>query len=246
MERGESGRIPWPLAVSLLIAPLGDEFSLPEVYSVADPLRRLFPKNRHVEAKIRQSLQILRDRGEILFESHGRYRKLRIDARPSVRLDFGEAARYSSAGQVARVAVEAWAARNVSCWRCSASLVLLPANTALLDAICSNAGHEVQVKAVAGVAHDRILGAAHRPLSLRLETKALPDYLIVSYDRPRATVILAEFIDGSAITLERVVERRALKATARRAGWVGSTIDLTGLERHVVVGPSLQPEVRLW
>ncbi|MGC8485772.1 MAG: DpnI domain-containing protein [Candidatus Baltobacteraceae bacterium] len=166
--------------------------------------------------------------------------------RPTVRLDFGEAAAYSSARQVARVAVEAWAARNIRCWRCSSSLLLLPANTALIDAVCSNAGHEVQVKAVAGVARDHILGAAYQPLRSRLERAGLPDYLIVSYDRPRAAVLLAEFIDGNAITAERVLERTPLAATARRAGWVGSTLDLTGLVRHVVVGPSLEPEFSGW
>jgi hypothetical protein len=53
------------VALSFLIRPLPPEFSLPEVYAIADPLRKAFPNNKHVEAKIRQSLQILRDRGEV-------------------------------------------------------------------------------------------------------------------------------------------------------------------------------------
>jgi hypothetical protein len=60
--------VPWPIAVSFLIQPLPEQFSLPEVYAMADPLRRAFPTKRHVEAKVRQSLQILRDRDEIAFE----------------------------------------------------------------------------------------------------------------------------------------------------------------------------------
>ena len=100
--------------------PLDESFTLPEVYAIAEPLRRSFPNNRHVEAKIRQSLQILRDRGRIAFDGSGRYRKLLADVRPSVHLDFGEATRYTSRSQVVRVAVEAWAASNVRCWRCEA------------------------------------------------------------------------------------------------------------------------------
>jgi len=135
MASSEHGRVPWPVAVSALIRPLPDDFTLPEVYAIADPLRLAFPNNKHVEAKIRQSLQILRDRGDVAFEGGGRYRKLRVAAAPSVRIDFAEASRYASQSQVARVAIEAWAASNVACWRCSAPLLLVPANTALLDAV---------------------------------------------------------------------------------------------------------------
>ena len=80
----------------------------------------------------------------------------------------------------------------------------------------------------------------------RLAAGRLPDYLIVSYDRLRATVVLAEFIDGLAIDSARLRARKALGEGARRAGWIGATIDLTGVERMMVVGPSLQPEVMRW
>ena len=239
-------RVPWPIAVSILIRPLGDAFTLSEVYALADPLRRGFPNNNHVEAKIRQSLQVLRDRGRIAFEGHGRYRRLVADVRPSVRLDFDEAARYASRSQVARVAVEAWAATNVVCWRCQSPLLLVPANTKLLDAVCSLHQHEVQVKAVSGIASDTLLGAAHGPLADRLAIGRLPDYLIVSYDRLRETVVLAEFIDGLAIDAARLRARKPLAAGARRAGWIGATIDLSGIERTMVVGPSLEPEFSRW
>ena len=236
------GTVPWPLAVSFLIRPLPDEFALADVYAIATPLRRAFPNNRHVEAKIRQSLQILRDRGEIAFETPGRYRKLRPERQKSVRIDFGEAAQYVSGSQIARVAIESWVARNIHCWRCNAPLLLVPPNTLLLDAICSTDDrHEVQVKAVAGVSGDRLLGAAFGPISKRLEIGSLPDYLVISYDRLRSIVLLAEFLDGSGLLHDRVIKRAALKESARRAGWVGATIDVSGLARHVVVGPSFEP-----
>ncbi len=245
MASSEHGRVPWPVAVSALIRPLPDDFTLPEVYAIADPLRLAFPNNKHVEAKIRQSLQILRDRGDVAFEGGGRYRKLRAAVAPSVRIDFAEASRYASRSQVARVAIEAWAASNVACWRCSAPLLLVPANTALLDAVCREE-HEVQVKAVSGVSGDHLTGAAFAPLARRLEERALPDYLVVSYDKLRAVVLLAEFVDGASIERSRIVARSPLKESARRAGWVGATIDLAGLRRKVVVGPSFAPGVAFW
>jgi len=76
--------------------------------------------------------------------------------------------------------------------------------------------------------------------------RRLPDYLLVSYDRPRSVVVLAEFIDGESLVLERLKARAPLGAGARRAGWVGATLDLAGLERHAVVGPSFSPEIESW
>lgn len=51
-EAGDETRVPWPVAVSFLIDPLGNSFTLPDVYALADPLRSAFPNNRYVEAKI--------------------------------------------------------------------------------------------------------------------------------------------------------------------------------------------------
>jgi hypothetical protein len=225
---------------------LPPEFSLPEVYAIAEPLRKAFPNNNHVDAKIRQSLQILRDRGEIEFEGRGRYRKRAAVTQRSVRIDFGEAARYASRTQVARVAIEAWVGHNIDCWRCRSPLLLVPANTKLMDAVCRHEGHEVQVKAISGIAGDRLSAAAFGPMAERLSDGRLPDYLLVSYDRPRSIVVLAEFIDGESLVLERLKARAPLSAGARRAGWVGATLDLSGLERHAVVGPSFDPEVDSW
>ena len=101
-RRVTDARVPWLIAVSFLIRSLDESSTLPEVYAIAEPLRRSFPGNHNVEAKIRQSLQILRDRGRVAFEGSGRYRKLLADVRPRVHLDFGEAARYTSRSQIAR------------------------------------------------------------------------------------------------------------------------------------------------
>jgi hypothetical protein len=217
-----------------------------DVYTIADPLRRAFPKNHNVEAKIRQSLQILRDRGEIGFEGGGRYRKLKPAEKRTVRIDFAEARRYVSGSQVARVAIEAWAASNIDCWRCKSPLLLVPPNRKLLDALCREHGHEVQMKAVAGVAGDRLTAAAYGPIAMRIKSGVLPDYLLISYDRLRSIVLLAEFVDGAALVADRIIARAPLGVTARRAGWIGATLDLSRLRRHAVVGPSFDPEVHDW
>jgi hypothetical protein len=59
-------------------------------------------------------------------------------------------------------------------------------------------------------------------------------------------VLIAEYVDGAEIERERVHARKPLAEAARRAGWVGATIDLSGLTRQVIVGPSFTPEVTEW
>ena len=49
------------------------EFALSDVYADSDRLARLHPENRHIEAKIRQQLQKLRDMGLISFLGGGKY-----------------------------------------------------------------------------------------------------------------------------------------------------------------------------
>lgn len=57
----------------------GEEFSLADVYQSESHLQVMHPDNRHVKAKIRQQLQVLRDRGIIEFLGRGKYRKVDAD-----------------------------------------------------------------------------------------------------------------------------------------------------------------------
>jgi len=50
------------------------EFSLRDIYAYADYLSGIHQKNHNIEAKIRQQLQIIRDKGFIEFLGHGQYR----------------------------------------------------------------------------------------------------------------------------------------------------------------------------
>ena len=52
------------------------DFSLAEIYSYSDILREKHAENHNIEAKIRQQLQLLRDKGFIEFLGRGKYRKL--------------------------------------------------------------------------------------------------------------------------------------------------------------------------
>jgi type II restriction enzyme len=49
-------------------------FSLQDMYRFETEVSSLFPDNRHIRAKIRQQLQVLRDAGILTFVDRGRYR----------------------------------------------------------------------------------------------------------------------------------------------------------------------------
>ena len=74
---GDIGSRGWLLDVLTCVDKInGNEFTLEEVYAFENYLVNLHPANNNVKAKIRQQLQILRDKGIIEFTARGKYRKL--------------------------------------------------------------------------------------------------------------------------------------------------------------------------
>ena len=65
----------WLIEVMKCVDAVGrQDFTLDDVYAQEDRLHRLYPANRNVRPKIRQQLQVLRDRGYLSFVGRGRYR----------------------------------------------------------------------------------------------------------------------------------------------------------------------------
>ena len=66
----------WLLAVMGAVEAVGrPEFTLDDVYAHEARLAALYPGNNNVRPKIRQQLQVLRDRGWLAFDGGGRYRR---------------------------------------------------------------------------------------------------------------------------------------------------------------------------
>ncbi|MCK9554819.1 restriction endonuclease [bacterium] len=65
----------WLLDVMRCVDKLGKrEFTLDEIYTFEGELSKLHPDNKHIKDKIRQQLQLLRDKGYLDFVSRGYYR----------------------------------------------------------------------------------------------------------------------------------------------------------------------------
>lgn len=65
----------WLLDIMNCIEKFGNkEFSLDEVYAFESILNKKHPDNKHIKDKIRQQLQVLRDKGYLEFIDRGRYK----------------------------------------------------------------------------------------------------------------------------------------------------------------------------
>ena len=53
----------------------GRDFTLKQMYAFETQLAEKHPENHHIKDKIRQQLQLLRDKGILEFNGRGRYRK---------------------------------------------------------------------------------------------------------------------------------------------------------------------------
>ncbi len=74
-DQGEAAR-GWLLNVLKCIEDIGrTEFELRDVYAFEQRLSSLYPSNQYVRQKIRQQLQVLRDKGYVKFVGRGRYER---------------------------------------------------------------------------------------------------------------------------------------------------------------------------
>jgi hypothetical protein len=229
----------WKDAIQRIVSGLPREFRLADVLAYRDELQRLFPNNRFIDAKVRQSLQILRDRGTLQFLAPGHYRREDVAPEFSPLIDLSVAERYVSMAQAARVVLETWAAFNLYCVNCeSDALDRLRDNTPVADFQCFVCERSYQLKGKNGRFGDQIAGAAYAPTLAAIRNRRMPEYILVEYDTRFKTVVFVDTVPGRSITEDRVIARKPLSATARRAGWQGCTIRIDGLPSVRQVAPA--------
>lgn len=213
-------------------------FRLADVLNHADELQRRYPANRFVDAKIRQSLQTLRDQGALKFFGGGLYERLDVEPHFSPFFDSSIADAYANRAQVARVLIETWAELNLYCLTCASdSLERLPGNTPVADFDCFVCSTRYQIKSKDGRMGPTIIGAAYQPTIEAIRAGAFPELVLVEFDGRRSSVVYVDAVPGRSIVEDRVIARRPLGPRARRAGWQGCTIDVGGLPSVSIVAP---------
>lgn len=66
----------WLVDILLLVEKMEEVFTLDQMYAFSDELKIKYPNNNHIQDKIRQQLQFLRDKGFIEFKGRGVYRRI--------------------------------------------------------------------------------------------------------------------------------------------------------------------------
>jgi hypothetical protein len=230
----------WKTLVRDVIERLPRTFTLRDVEAYREFFAKNYPDNRFIEAKIRQSLQILRDQGFIAFKGAGHYERTGA-TQPTFSpfFDPSVAENYVSGSQVARVTVETWAEHNLYCLNCPTDeLGRLPANTKVADLECCACNARYQVKGKNGRFGGKITGAAYEPLVNAVRGGLAPNYLLVEYDPRFSIVVFVSGIPGLLITEDLIVPRKPLAPTARRAGWQGCNVHIQGLKQVRIVQPA--------
>ena len=235
--------VTWKTLVLDAVRRMPRTFTLRDLERERDFFAKHYPDNRFIEAKIRQSVQILRDQGVLRFLGNGAYE--RLDARPafSAFFDPSVATSYVSKAQVARVTVETWAEHNLYCLTCdSDELQKLAENTPIADFACGSCDASYQVKAKNGRFAAKIVGAAYEPTLAAIREGRMPNYVLVEYDPRFSIVVFASGIRGELFREDAIVARKALGIHARRAGWRGCSLTIEGLEQVRIVEPSGLPK----
>jgi hypothetical protein len=229
----------WKRLVLEVVQGLPSQFELRDVLASRTKLASEYPANKNVDAKIRQSLQLLRDQGVLQFLGAGRYRRLDVEPRFSPLVDMSVADGYASKSQIAGLVSETWAEMNLYCVNCqNDALDRLPPNAPVADFECSACSARYQMKAKDGRFGNTLLGAAYAPTIEACRSHAMPEYVLIEFDSRFGTVVFVDAVPGSAINENRIVARKPLAATAKRAGWQGCSIDLQDLARVRIVAPA--------
>src|SRR5580704_10020147 len=231
--------VTWKELMHEVVSGLPRGFTLADVLTQRELFGRCFPNNRFIDAKIRQSLQVLRDQGTLKFMSPGNYQRLDVPPTFSPLIDTSLTSRFVSAAQATRVALETWASFNLYCLNCERDeLDQLPDNTPVSDFECYLCKSRYQLKGKNGRLGKKIPGAAYRPTIDAIRAGAMPEYVLVEFDTRFATVVFVDAFPGRLITEERVEPRKPLSASARRAGWQGCNIIVEGLRSVRLVAPA--------
>lgn len=137
--------------------------------------------------------------------------------------------RYSSASQRARVITEAWIKTYGYCLACESDKLLPTAsNTQARDFECDQCGHPYELKSSSSPFARRVPDGAYASMMRRIQTSTVPSFLLLQYTATWNLVNLCA-IHHVLITPAAIEQRKALALTARRAGWVGCNIVLSGI-----------------
>lgn len=140
---------------------------------------------------------------------------------------------YHNASQIARVLTEDWVKHNGYCPHCCSPLQKAPNNRPVQDFFCSNCAETFELKSKrTRTLGSRICDGAYQTMIDKIRTRDLPNFFFLTYNKQDYTVNQFIIVPKHFFTEDMIIRRKALKATAQRAGWVGCNINIKQLPEN--------------
>jgi len=125
---------------------------------------------------------------------------------------------------------EAWVREQLYCPACdNDSLEPTPVGTKVVDFSCDSCEEVFQLKSQSRPFGSKVTDAAYGPMAERIASSSAPSFLFLHYIADRWRVRDLFFVPRFFLSHSIIERRRALAASARRAGWVGCNILLSSL-----------------
>jgi type II restriction enzyme len=139
------------------------------------------------------------------------------------------AAAYRTGPQIARVLSEQWCRSELYCPACDSNCISSTrVNTPALDFICPKCEQSFQLKSSRSWNREKIVDAAYDSMIRAIRSDSAPHLLLLQYTS--SWCIRNVMLIPRTFFSESVIEkRRPLSSKARRAGWVGCNILLSGI-----------------
>lgn len=147
----------------------------------------------------------------------------------NLNFDTNFAAGYKSTSQIVRVLSEHWVKDNSYCPSCGEiPLNEYENNRPVADFYCKNCSEQFELKSKSGKLSNTITDGAYATMIERINSNQNPNFFFLTYSKNWAVENFL-IIPKQFFTTEIILKRTPLADTAKRAGWVGCNIDISGV-----------------
>lgn len=150
----------------------------------------------------------------------------------NLSFDLSVANAYKNKSQRARVLTETWVARNSYCPNCGyAPIHEFENNRPVADFWCPSCAEEFELKSKNGKFSSTIVDGAYQTMIARIKSNNNPNFFFLNHTK-EMTVSNFIVIPKHFFTPEIIIKRKPLSPNAKRAGWVGCTIDMSKISER--------------
>jgi len=137
--------------------------------------------------------------------------------------------KYKSIPQKVRVLSEMWLNEQVYCPNCGSSIDKYKNNQPVKDFYCKDCTEDFELKSKNGNFSNKVVDGAYSTMIKSLSNLSHPNFFLLSYDINTFSVKDLCIIPKHFFVPELIEKRKPLSINARRHGWVGCNILLTGI-----------------